>query len=163
MSSVIKVNQKDRLSTDELFMKEALKEAQKAAAKGEVPIGAVVVREGKIIGRGHNLRESLNDPTAHAEIIAIKKAARKFKNWRLNGCTLYVTVEPCLMCAGAIVLARLEKVVYGAKDPKAGAVSSLYEVLNDRRLNHRVKEVKGGILEEECAAILKEFFKDLRD
>lgn len=163
MSSVIKVNQKDRLSTDELFMKEALKEAQKAAAKGEVPIGAVVVREGKIIGRGHNLRESLNDPTAHAEIIAIKKAARKFKNWRLNGCTLYVTVEPCLMCAGAIVLARLEKVVYGAKDPKAGAVSSLYEVLDDRRLNHRVKEVKGGILEEECAAILKEFFKDLRD
>jgi len=144
-------------------MKEALKEAHKATKKNEVPVGAIVVKEGKIIGRGHNLRESLNDPTAHAEIIAIKRAARKLKNWRLNGCALYVTVEPCIMCAGAILLARLEKVVYGAKDPKSGAVSSLYEVLADQRLNHRVKEIIGGILEEECTTILREFFKSLRD
>jgi tRNA(adenine34) deaminase len=150
------------LKDDEYFMRQALKEAQKAAAKNEVPIGAVVVKNGKIIGRGHNLRESLNDPTAHAEIIAIKKAAKKLKNWRLNGCTLYVTVEPCVMCAGAIILARLEGVVYGVKDPKAGAVASLYEVFDDKRLNHRVKRVEGGILKDECAAILKEFFNNLR-
>jgi tRNA(adenine34) deaminase len=143
-------------------MKEALKEARKAAKKGEVPIGAVVVKEDKIIGRGHNLRESANDPTAHAEIIAIRKASKKLKNWRLASCTLYVTVEPCIMCAGAIVLARIDRLVYGADDLKAGAVKSLYEAVSDRRLNHRVKEIRSGVLKDECAALLRSFFSGLR-
>lgn len=144
------------------FMKEALKEARKAAEKGEVPIGAVIVKDGKIIGRGHNLRESTNDPTAHAEIIAIRKASKKLNNWRLSGCTLYVTVEPCIMCAGAIVLARIDKLVYGTDDPKAGAVKSLYKAVSDKRLNHRVKEVKSGVLKEECQELLRIFFSNLR-
>jgi tRNA(adenine34) deaminase len=147
---------------DIYFMKEALKEARKAAKKGEVPIGAVVVKEDKIIGRGHNLRESANDPTAHAEIIAIRKASKKLKNWRLASCTLYVTVEPCIMCAGAIVLARIDRLVYGADDLKAGAVKSLYEAVSDRRLNHRVKEIRSGVLKDECAALLRSFFSGLR-
>lgn len=148
---------------DEKFMLEALKEALKAEKKGEVPVGAVVVKEGKVISRGHNLRETTHDPTAHAEIIAIKKAAKKLKNWRLTGCTLYVTIEPCPMCASAIVLARIDRVVYGTEDPKAGAVKSLYELLNDKRLNHQVKEVVSGILKEECSKIIKSFFKNLRE
>lgn len=149
-------------SVDEKYMKEALKEAKKAAQKGEVPVGAVIVKNGKIIARGHNLRESKQDPTMHAEIVAIKKAARKLENWRLAGCTLYVTVEPCPMCAGAIVQSRIGRVVYGARDPKAGAVASLYTILTDRRLNHQVSVITEGVLEEECSEILKSFFKRLR-
>ncbi|MCX7831466.1 MAG: tRNA adenosine(34) deaminase TadA [Actinobacteria bacterium] len=149
-------------SKDEKYMREALKEAEKAAKKGEVPIGAVIVKEGKVIGRGHNLRETKNDPTAHAEIIAIRQAAKKLKNWRLSGCTLYVTVEPCPMCAGAIVLSRIERVVYGAEDNKAGAVKSLYSLLSDERLNHRVSEIISGVEKERSTEILKDFFQKLR-
>lgn len=150
------------LIEDYRFMEEAIKEAKKAASKKEVPVGAVIVKEGKIIARGHNQRESTNDATSHAEIIAIRKASKKIKNWRLSGCTLYVTVEPCPMCAGAIVQARIDRVVYGAKDPKAGAVETLYQILSDKRLNHQVKEVISGVKEEECAELLKDFFKKLR-
>lgn len=150
------------LIEDYRFMEEAIKEAKKAALKKEVPVGAVIVKEGKIIARGHNQRESTNDATSHAEIIAIRKASKKIKNWRLSGCTLYVTVEPCPMCAGAIVQARIDRVVYGAKDPKAGAVETLYQILSDKRLNHQVKEVISGVKEKECAELLKDFFKKLR-
>lgn len=143
------------------FMQAALAEARLAYEKGEVPIGAVVVREGRIIGRGHNLRETNADPTAHAEVLALRVAAREQGHWRLEDSTLYVTLEPCIMCSGAIVLARVERLVYGARDPKAGAVDSLYRLVEDPRLNHRV-EVIGGILEEECASLLKEFFRELR-
>lgn len=148
---------------DTKFMKEAIKEAKKAAEKGEVPVGCVVVNQRKVIGRGHNLREGKNDPTAHAEIIAIKKAASRLKNWRLSGCTLYVTVEPCPMCAGAIVLSRIDRVVYAVEDEKAGAVKSLYTLLGDKRLNHQVAEVVDGICEEEVRGLIKRFFKILRE
>lgn len=143
------------------FMQAALKEAEKAAKKGEVPIGAVVVRNGEIIARGHNQPIGRNDPTAHAEIAALKKAARKLNNYRLNGCRLYVTLEPCLMCAGAIIHARIDTLIYGTADPKGGAADSLYNILEDKRLNHRV-EVVSGILEEECSARLKAFFRERR-
>lgn len=149
-------------NNDEKYMKEAIKEALKAAKKGEVPIGAVIVKEGKVIGRGHNLRETKKDPTAHAEIMAIRQAAKKLKNWRLSGCTLYVTVEPCPMCAGAIVLSRIERVVYGTEDKKSGAVKSLYNLLTDVRLNHRVSEIISGVQKERSTEILKDFFKNLR-
>ncbi|WIF95913.1 tRNA adenosine(34) deaminase TadA [Caminicella sporogenes] len=145
----------------EYFMKEALIEAKKAFEIGEVPIGAVIVRKNEIIARGYNLRETLKDPTAHAEIIAIKKAAQVLSSWRLTDCELYVTIEPCAMCAGAIVLSRLNKLVIGAMDPKGGAAGSLYNIVNDERLNHRV-EVIYGILESECSEIMKKFFRQLR-
>lgn len=148
--------------TDVKFMKEAIKEAKRAAEKGEVPVGCVIVKDGRIIGKGHNLREKKFDPTAHAEIIAIRKAALKLKNWRLVGCTLYVTVEPCIMCAGAIVLSRIEKVVYAVEDEKSGAVRSLYSVLEDERLNHQVTEVVSGVCKEEVRALMKQFFRELR-
>ncbi len=142
-------------------MKAALREAAKAAAEGEVPVGAVVVRAGKIIGRAHNQRECLRDPTAHAEMIALTQTAEALGRWRLDGATLYVTLEPCLMCAGALVCGRVDRVVFGAADPKAGACGSLYQVGLDSRLNHRF-DVEGGLLEEECGTILREFFKGKR-
>lgn len=145
----------------DFFMKEALKEAQKALTMGEVPVGAVVERDGHIIARGHNRTETGKDPTGHAEIIAIKEAAEALGGWRLLGCHLYVTAEPCAMCAGAIVLSRMEKVYIGAMDPKAGACGSLMNIPQDERLNHFV-EIQTGILEQECRQIMKEFFKTLR-
>lgn len=138
-------------------MRAAIAEAAAAREDGDVPVGAVVVRDGRIIGRGHNQRERLNDPTAHAEMIAITAAAAGVKSWRLENCTLYVTLEPCTMCAGAIVLARLERLVFGATDPKAGAVKSLYSIPTDERLNHCVS-ITDGVLAEECAVLLQEFF-----
>ena len=146
---------------DEWFMREALKEAEKAAQKGEVPIGAVIVSDNKIIARGHNLKESTADATAHAEIIAIKKASKKLGGWRLTNSTIYVTLEPCLMCMGALIQARIERLVFGCYDPKAGAAGSLYNISNDRRLNHRIK-LTTGIMAGECSKILKGFFKGLR-
>jgi tRNA(adenine34) deaminase len=143
------------------YMKEALLEAEKARALEEVPIGAVVVLAGEIIGRGHNLREILKDSTAHAEIVAMREAAAKISDWRLSEATLYSTIEPCPMCAGALVQFRIKTLVYGAKDPKAGAVDSLVDLVRDPRFNHRV-EVFSGVLEEECAAIVRDFFRRLR-
>lgn len=145
----------------DFFMKEALKEARKASAVGEVPVGAVIERDGQIIGRGYNRMETTKDPTSHAELIAIKEAANALGGWRLTGCRMYVTMEPCAMCGGAIVLARLEKVFIGAKDPKAGACGSLMNIPQDERLNHFV-EIETGILEQECQQITKDFFKTLR-
>jgi tRNA(adenine34) deaminase len=139
----------------------ALREAEKASARGEVPIGAVIVRDGEIISRGYNLREGKQDPAAHAELIAIRKAAKKLGNWRLTGTTLYVTLEPCIMCMGAILLARIDKVVFGCYDPKGGAAGSLYDFSDDRRLNHRLALV-AGVREAECAALLSSFFAALR-
>ena len=146
---------------DRFYMGVALQEADQAYLLGEVPIGAVVVRNQEVIGRGHNMRETWKDPTAHAEIIAIKEACRRVGGWRLTESTLYVTIEPCPMCAGAIVLARLPRLVYGARDPKGGAVDSLFDLVRREELNHRV-EVAAGILEEECRAIIQKFFRELR-
>lgn len=143
-------------------MEEALKEAQKAYDIDEVPIGAVVVKNGQIIGRGHNLRESGKDPTLHAEMIAIRKAAAKIKSWRLTDCEIYVTIEPCPMCAGAIIQARIDRLVFGARDSKAGCVRSLYNLLEDSRFNHRV-EVVEGIMEEQCRDIIRAFFLNKRN
>ena len=142
-------------------MQLALREAEKAFEAGEVPVGAVVVSEGQVIGRGHNRREALHDPTAHAEIIAITAAANHLGDWRLEGCTLYVTKEPCPMCAGAMVNARLLRVVFGAWDEQAGCCGSLYQLCRDPRFNHQV-EVTGGVLEAECQALLKSFFNKHR-
>jgi tRNA(adenine34) deaminase len=138
-------------------MREALVEAERGEAAGEVPIGAVVVADGAIVGRAHNAPVALSDPTAHAEILALREAARKAGNYRLPGATLYVTVEPCAMCCGAVIHARLARVVYGAPDPKAGAVESLYRLLDDRRMNHRVPAL-GGVLAGESATLLRGFF-----
>jgi tRNA(adenine34) deaminase len=146
---------------DEYFMKIALDEALKAFEEDEVPIGAVVVREREIIAKAHNLRESLNDPTAHAEIIAIREAAEKLSSWRLIDCNLYVTIEPCPMCAGAIVQSRIKRLIYGAKDPKAGAVDSVMNIVDNPNLNHSV-EVTSGILQYECSNIMKEYFRGKR-
>ncbi|AZR74346.1 tRNA-specific adenosine deaminase [Anoxybacter fermentans] len=146
---------------DYRFMQEAIEEAKKAYAIEEVPIGAVVVKDGEVIGRGYNLRERDHDPTAHAEIIAIRDAACWLGGWRLTGCTLYVTIEPCPMCAGAILNARIDRVVYGAKDPKAGCAGSLMNILTDGRFNHQA-EVISGLLAEECAELMRSFFKRLR-
>ncbi len=143
------------------YMREALLEAQKAFALGEVPIGAVVVLGEEVIGRGHNLREELKDSTAHAEIIAMRQAASKIGDWRLSEATLYSTIEPCPMCAGAIVQFRVKTLVYGATDPKAGAVDSLLDLVRDPRFNHQV-QVLSGVLEQECADIVKQFFQELR-
>ena len=146
---------------DEQFMAYALREARKAADEGEVPVGAVIVHEGQIIGRGHNRTESLNDPTAHAEILAIGAAAEAIGDWRLRGTTLYVMLEPCFMCAGAIVLARIDRLVFGATDPRAGACVSLADVTNDPRLAHQV-EVVHGIGAKEAIGVLQEFFAKRR-
>ncbi|WP_459170414.1 tRNA adenosine(34) deaminase TadA [Natronospora cellulosivora (SeqCode)] len=147
---------------EEKYMKKAIIEAQKALEIEEVPIGAVVVYKEQIVGRGYNLKERDHDPTAHAEIIALRDAARNMQSWRLDQCELYVTIEPCPMCAGAIVQARIKKLVYGAKDIKAGGVSSLYNICSDERLNHFVPEIKGEVLTEECSTLMKDFFKKLR-
>lgn len=144
------------------FMCEALTEARKAYALGEVPIGAVIVKDREIIARGYNLREILHDSTAHAEIMAMREAAKKLGDWRLTGTTLYSTIEPCTMCGGAIVQFRVDRLVYGAPDLKAGAVDSVIDVVRDPRFNHRV-EVMAGVLEDECRAIIQQFFKDLRN
>lgn len=146
---------------DYYFMDRALKQAQLAYNKGEVPVGAVVVKDGKIISRGYNLRESTNDPTAHAELIAMKKASKKLDSWRLTGCTLYVTLEPCPMCSGVIINSRIDRVVFGAYDQKAGCCTTLYHLCNDERFNHRA-EILGGVSEEKCAKILSDFFKEKR-
>jgi tRNA(adenine34) deaminase len=146
---------------DAYWMGIALREAGKAAARGEVPIGAVVVVDGVLLARAHNLREVQDDPTAHAELVAIRRAAKKIGGWRLVGATLYVTLEPCIMCMGAILLARVSKVVYGCRDPKGGAAGSLYDLSADQRLNHRVALV-AGVREAECSAILSGFFAKLR-
>lgn len=143
-------------------MQEALEEARQAAEVGEVPVGAVVVRAGQVIARAHNARELEQDPTAHAELVAMREAARLLRSWRLTGCTVYVTLEPCFMCAGAIVNARPDRVVFGAMDPKAGAVGSLENVLEDARLNHR-PEITSGVLAEECGDVLREFFRAARE
>jgi tRNA(adenine34) deaminase len=146
---------------DRGFMQEALLEAAVAERQGEVPIGAVVVRAGLILGRGHNMRESHNDPTAHAEMIAIRQAAHSLGSWRLLDCTLYVTLEPCVMCMGAIILARIPRLVFACRDPRAGAVGSIYDFSRDPRFNHRVT-VDEGVLGPECSALLSRFFQDLR-
>jgi tRNA(adenine34) deaminase len=139
----------------------ALEQAEIAASLDEVPVGAVIVHEGRIIAAAYNERERLRDPTAHAEMIAITQAASALNSWRLEGCTLFVTLEPCPMCAGAILQARCDRVVYGALDSKAGAVSSLYQLLEDRRLNHQV-EVVGGVLADRCGMLLSDFFHQKR-
>ncbi len=147
--------------SDEFWMEQALLLARKAAARDEVPVGAVVVRHGEILALGSNRREQWQSPAGHAELIAIQRASRKLKSWRLIDCTLFVTLEPCVMCAGALVQARFSRVVFGAYDAKGGALKSLYEVGNDSRLNHKFETV-GGVLEKECATMLKDFFKQKR-
>jgi tRNA(adenine34) deaminase len=142
---------------DEQGMRAALREAYAAADSDEVPVGCVLVRDGMIIGRGRNRTETLQDATAHAEIVAIGAASDALRSWRLHECTMYVTLEPCAMCAGAIILSRVGRLVYGAYDPKAGACGSVLDVIHDRRLNHRV-EITSGVLAEECGALLREFF-----
>jgi tRNA(adenine34) deaminase len=143
------------------FMKLALDEARRALDENEVPVGAVVVHQGRVIASAHNQREQLRDPTAHAEMIAITQAAESMQSWRLDDCTLYVTLEPCPMCAGAIVQARIPVLVYGAADPKAGAVRTLYHMLDDPRLNHRC-QVAANVMGEQCAEILSRFFQTQR-
>lgn len=143
------------------FMQEALREAEKALSIGEVPIGAVIERDGVIIGRGHNRTETSKDPTAHAEMIAIREAAQKLGGWRLLGCRMYVTTEPCSMCAGATILARIQKVYIGTPDPKTGACGSLMNILQDERLNHYV-QIETGIMQQQCEKIMKSFFQKLR-
>ena len=147
--------------TDHQMMASALKLAACAEKIGEVPVGAVVVKDGKIIARGFNRRESLNDPTAHAELIAMRRAAKRLRSWRLTGCTLYVTLEPCPMCAGVIINSRIDRVVFGAYDDKAGCCTTLYRLPLDERFNHRA-EIIGGVMEEECGRVLSEFFKKKR-
>jgi tRNA(adenine34) deaminase len=149
------------MSDHEHYMMIALEEARTAMSEGEVPVGAIVVRDDRIIGRAHNQRQQLHDPTAHAEMVAITQAAESLGSWRLDGSTLYVTLEPCPMCAGAILLARIPTVVYGAADPKAGAVHSLYKLLDDPRLNHQCLVVS-DVLAEPCGRILSEFFQEQR-
>lgn len=146
---------------DNYWMGKAIDQAKVAQAKGDVPIGAVIVKDGAVIARGHNLRESMNDPAAHAEMIAIRKAAKKLSSWRLTGATLYVTLEPCTMCMGAVILSRLDRVVFGSYDPKGGAAGSLFDFSNDKRLNHSVI-LTPGVRGDETSALLSNFFAALR-
>ena len=152
----------DRRKTDEKYMREALKQAKKAYDLNETPIGCVIVHDGKIIGRGYNRRNTDKNPLAHAEIAAIKKASKKMGDWRLEECTLYVTLEPCQMCAGAIVQARVERVVVGCMNPKAGCAGSILNLLEMAEFNHQV-QLETGVLGEECSALMKTFFKELRE
>lgn len=147
---------------DQIWMKRALELARLAEAENEVPVGAIVVQAGQEVGSGWNKRENNKDPLAHAEILAIAEASKGLAKWRLNDCSLYVTLEPCIMCAGAIINARIGRVVYGASDPKAGAVESLYQILDDQRLNHR-PTLASGLLADECSRLLKDFFQKLRN
>lgn len=149
------------MQTDNDFMRIALEEAQKAYSRGEVPVGAVLVRKGNVLARAHNSPIMNNDPSAHAEILVLRQAGEKISNYRLTDAELFVTIEPCIMCAGAIIHARLGRVIFGARDPKCGAVVSLYNVLNDERLNHQV-EITEGVLLEECGEILSRFFREKR-
>lgn len=149
------------LEMDQYFIREAFSEAEKAGRMGEVPVGAVFVLANRIIARAHNLRETTGDPTAHAEILVLRAASKYHKHWRLSGGTLYTTLEPCPMCAGAMIQARIDRLVFGAHDPKGGAAGSLMNLLQDQRFNHQV-EITSGILEVECGTILKEFFKERR-
>ena len=146
---------------DERFMRVAIEAARIAEDNGDVPIGAVIVCENRIIGKAYNQREQLRDPTAHAEIIALTQAAAARQSWRLNGCTMYVTLEPCPMCAGALVLSRMDRLCYGCSDPKSGACGTLYNIVDDERLNHRL-EVTAGVLEKECREQLQNFFEQKR-
>jgi tRNA(adenine34) deaminase len=146
---------------DDYWMGKAIAQAKRAEAVGEVPIGAVIVLDGKVIARAHNLRESRQDPVAHAELIAIRKAAKKLSTWRLTGATLYVTLEPCTMCMGASILSRLKRVVFGSYDPKGGAAGSLFDFSNDKRLNHSI-ELTAGVRDQETSALLSNFFSMLR-
>ena len=149
-------------AADDRYMRMAVAEAEAAARRGEAPVGCVVVSpEGEVVGRGHNLRETACDPTAHAEVVALRRAGARLGRWRLEGCTAYVTVEPCSMCMGAMVLARLRRLVFGCRDPKAGAAVSVFRIGVDGRLNHRL-EVTEGVLEDECRRVMKGFFEDLR-
>ncbi len=149
------------MAEHEYWMRLALAEAQKAAAENEVPVGAAVVADGRLVALGRNDRERTQDPLGHAEIRALSAAAAEIGFWRLEGCSLYVTLEPCIMCSGAMLQARIDRVIFGARDPKAGAIRSLYELASDARLNHRI-EVVEGVLENECSEILKAFFKKMR-
>lgn len=142
-------------------MRMALQLAKRAGERDEVPVGAILVRNGKIVAQAYNLRETLHSPLGHAELITLQRASKKLGAWRLLDTTLYVTLEPCIMCAGALVQARVSRVVYGAVDPKGGAVESLYKIFHDERLNHKI-EITGGVLAEECSQVLKEFFKRKR-
>ena len=146
---------------DLFFMKEAVAEAQKAYDLKEAPVGAIAIHQGTIVARAHNIRETKNDPLGHAELVLLRKLAHKYKNWRVLGVTLYVTLEPCLMCMGALLQARVKRLVFGAMDPKAGACGSLYDLSKDERLNHRM-EVTSGILGNECGGLLTKFFEKLR-
>ncbi len=146
---------------DQRFMNEALKEAEKAFAADEVPIGCVIVHESVIIGRGYNRTESLQDPTAHAEILAITSASENLGSWRLSDCTVYCTIEPCAMCAGALMLARVERLVFGAPDPKFGACGSIFNIVQSKKLNHRIA-LATGILKNDCSSLMQEFFKKKR-
>lgn len=149
------------MNIEEKFMKQALKEAQKAYLKDEVPVGAVIVQNGKIIARAYNLKETKKDTTCHAEILAIQKASKKLKSWRLEDCDMYVTLEPCSMCAGALIQSRIKKLYIGTMDYKTGAAGSIFNIFKDYTFNHKV-EVETGILKEECEKILQDFFKELR-
>lgn len=149
------------ITEDERFMKRALRQAERAAALGEVPIGCVIVHDGRVIGRGYNRRNTDRTTLAHAEITAIDRASRKLGDWRLEGCTMYVTLEPCQMCSGAIVQSRIDRVVIGAMNPKAGCAGSILNLLQMDEFNHQV-EITSGVLREECSTILKDFFRDLR-
>lgn len=151
----------DNFSDNTLFMRMALRQAEIAAEAGEVPCGAIIVKDGEVIGKAHNQTETLNDPTAHAEILAITQATQAVGNWRLNGAVMYVTKEPCPMCAGALVLARIEKVVWGMTDPIRGGAISKFQILNTADLNHSVA-VETGVMEDDCKAIMQEFFQELR-
>lgn len=144
------------------FMKEAIKEAKKALLIDEVPIGCVIVKDNKIIARGHNVRESKNSPIGHAEIEAINKASKKLKSWRLEGCDIYITLEPCIMCSGAIIQSRIENIYFGASDPKGGALISSINVLDAKNINHHPK-VHEGILKEECSSLISDYFKNKRE
>lgn len=146
---------------DEKYMRIALKEAQNAVILDEVPVGAVIVKDGKILAKGHNLREKSNDPTSHAEINAIRKACKKLNSWRLEGATIYVTIEPCSMCAGTLLQCRIGRIVYGASDPKGGAIESSLELFNAKNINHH-PEILGGVLKEECSQLISSYFKSKR-
>ena len=146
---------------DDVFMREALAEAQKASAIDEVPVGAVIVLDDRVIGSGYNLKESLQDATAHAEMLAIQAACRTLETWRLSEAEMFVTLEPCVMCMGALIQARIKRLIYGCPDPKGRAAISLYQIGNDIRLNHRI-EIQGGVMADECGALLSRFFQTLR-
>jgi tRNA(adenine34) deaminase len=160
MNETILSQKQDML--DKQFMKVAVDQAHIALENGDVPVGAVIIHQNQIIAKGCNQRHKLNDPTAHAEIIALTAAAEYIGNWRLHGCTIYVTLEPCCMCAGALVLARIDRLVFGCDDPKAGACGSLYNIVRDKRLNHGL-EICKGVLAEDCSKLLQDFFRKKRN